>query len=477
MTFPPSRSIRLQLTLWYAGVVVLVLVAFALAVYVFVVQSVESGIDDVLQSYGAQVQHTAASHTKGHYLNVGSVPMPTFSAEDSVSGLLLMNLQGKSVGVANGHLQNRDLPLRLAISTGKENCGTLTEHVAATGRTEPVRYCVKLVRAHGKPVGGIEVVSSLAEADRALDNVRLALFFGLPIALLLTVLGGWLLAGRALEPVEEITSAARSISATDLSRRINLGRQDELGRLAGTFDEMIGRLEQAFHEQRRLAADVSHELRSPLAIVEAQVSLALRRARAAGDYRAALENVQEEVDHMSAMVNQLLLLARADAGEEPVAREEIDLAAQVRAVVELVEPLAADKGLTLRMEARETILVNGDAGRLRQLLLNLLTNAFAHTPAGGIVTVTLAAEDERAVLTVGDNGEGIAADDLPHIFERFYRADRARRRDAGNSGLGLSIVSWIVEAHGGTIDVASAPGQGTTFTVGLPRTTATVGAA
>src|SRR5579884_1179625 len=238
-----SRSVRLQLTIWYTGVVVIVLLAFSLAVYVFVVRSVESGIDDVLQSYGAQVQQTAAIHTKGHYLNVRSVPMPTFTARDAISGLLLMNLQGKQAGVVNGHVKDRARPLRLAISTGKESCGTFTEQPVRGAHGGPVRYCVKLVRVHGKAVGGVEVVSSLAGVDSALDKVRLALIFGLPFALVLMIAGGWLLAGRALEPVDEITSAARSITATDLSRRLNLDRRDELGRLAGTFDDMIGRLE------------------------------------------------------------------------------------------------------------------------------------------------------------------------------------------------------------------------------------------
>jgi heavy metal sensor kinase len=319
----------------------------------------------------------------------------------------------------------------------------------------------------GKPVGGVAVEESLAGVDRTLDRLRLALILGIPFALLLAGGGGWILAGRALEPVDRITRMARSITATDLSQRINLNRQDELGRLAGTFDEMIARLERAFQEQRQLAADVSHELRSPLTILEAQASLALRRSRTSEEYQQVLISVQEEVERMSVMVNQLLLLARAEAGEEPVNLEPTSLSLIAQTVVDGMRPLADDKGVALTLRANPAVWVQGDAARLRQLLLNLIDNALNHTPMGGRIEVTVGRNREGAFVAVEDTGEGIAPEDLPHIFQRFYRSDRARRRGTGNSGLGLAIVRWIVEAHGGQISVSSTPGEGASFVVSL----------
>jgi heavy metal sensor kinase len=319
-------------------------------------------------------------------------------------------------------------------------------------------------------VGGIEVVESLAGVDKTLDRLRLALLLGVPFALLLAGGGGWLLAGRALEPVDRITRLARSITATDLTKRINLERQDELGRLAGTFDDMIDRLERAFQEQRQLTADVSHELRSPLTVLEAQTTLALRRQRSAEEYRHVLASTQEEIERMSTMVNQLLTLARADAGEEQINLEPVALDALTRTVADGMDPLAQEGGLALTFRAPAPVWVEGDPGRLRQLVINLLDNAMRHTPPGGRVDITVARRGNWAILRVADTGDGISSEDLPHIFQRFYRGDRARSRVMGNSGLGLAIVKWIVEAHGGHIHVSSSPGEGSAFTVTLPAT-------
>lgn len=461
------HSIRFRLTLWYASVLALVLVLFAASVYVFVVRSLQTNIDQALQGYGRQVTQVAGRTVQGGHLNVNHISMPPGVRREPLA-VVIMNVEGKALRVQPGHAGPPYQVLRIAIRSGKQSCTTLQ----ATGigmRHEPIRVCTTLEYRHGRRVGGVAVAESLVGVNRALERLRLALILGIPFALILAGWGGWLLAGRALEPVERIARLARSISSSDLSRRIDLRRQDELGRLADTFDAMIERLERSFAEQRQLTADVSHELRSPLAIIEAQTTLALRRSRTDEEYRHILASVQEEVERMSCMVAQLLSLARAEAGEEPVAMEPLDLLSLSRAVVDALEPVARERGVALDVNG-DAVLLLGDSARLRQAVLNLVQNALQFTPEGGRVAVTAGCRGRQAVLQVRDTGCGIAAEHIPGIFQRFYRVDPARSRSTGNSGLGLTIVRWIVEAHGGEIEVDSQVGGGSTFTILLPMT-------
>ena len=463
------HSVRLRLTLWYAGVLALALALFASSVYIFVVRTLQSDIDQTLTSYAQQVNQAAAPHIHGSRLNVRDVRLPRVPRKNPVAPVGIMSVYGdtKTVKAKRGRSSLDYQPLRVALRTGHRTCVTLASTVGTTTHKMPVKVCADLISHNGKTVGAFEVVQSLGYVDEALNRLRLALILGVPFALLLAGAGGWILAGRALEPVDRITQMARSISATDLSRRINLARRDELGRLAGTFDEMIDRLERSFQEHRQLTADVSHELRSPLTILEAQTSLALRRSRTVDEYQQVLSSVQEEVERMSSMLNQLLTLTRADAGEEPMHLEPLAVDSIARPVVDNMMPLADEKGVSLSLRSDAEVWVEGDGDRLRQLLVNLLDNAIRHTARGGRIEVTVSRDRNQVVLQVADSGEGILPEDLPHIFQRFYRGDRARGRGTGNSGLGLAIVKWIVDAHGGEIAVSSAAGRGATFTVRL----------
>jgi heavy metal sensor kinase len=463
------HSVRLRLTLWYAGVLAIVLAVFAASIYVYVVQTAQLSIDQAMESFGQQTDLAAQPVIKTKNWDPKKVHAPAVGRGQPIVGYFIANqLVGTKV-VKKGRVEPNYKNIRVAIHSGNDNCGTLSS--AGVGKRNapvlPLRYCIHIIKKHGKAVGGVEVIASLAGIDKALQRLRLALLFGIPFALLLAGSGGWLLAGRALEPVERISSMARTITASDLSNRINLRRQDELGRLAGTFDDMFDRLERAFQEQRQLTADVSHELRSPLTVLEAQTSLALKRNRTPEDYRRVLLSVQEEVEHMSAMVNQLLTLARAEAGEEAIRLEPVALHTIAEPAVDGLQALAVENGVTLSLDAGPNVWALGDAGRLRQLLINLLDNALRHTAPGGTIYVEVCHEAGQPVIRIEDDGEGITPENLPHIFQRFYRGDRARQRAAGNSGLGLAIVRWIVEAHGGIIHVQSTPGQGATFTVVL----------
>jgi two-component system, OmpR family, sensor kinase len=283
---------------------------------------------------------------------------------------------------------------------------------------------------------------------------------------------GWFLAAKAMAPVDRMTRTAGAIgSAADLSQRVPVPQEaDEIGRLALTFNQMLARLQQAFATQRQFLADASHELRSPLTAIRANVETLRRGGELQGtEQDETLRVVEREVDRMGRLVDDLLSLARADAGQEPVL-QRLSLDALLLEVYHQQRPLAGRVRLVLG--EFEPVEIDGDPDRLKQLLLNLVDNAFRHTPEGGTVTLDLIHREREAVIRVRDTGAGISPEHLPHIFERFYRIDSARSREMGGTGLGLAISREIVEAHGGRIAVESAPNEGTTFTVALPASVA-----
>ena len=278
----------------------------------------------------------------------------------------------------------------------------------------------------------------------------------------------WLLSRRILAPIEQMSGTAERISASNLSERIDESTiKSELGRLAQILNRMFGRLQASFERQARFTADASHELRTPTSVVLAQSELALAKPRSPEEYREALGACYRAAKRMESLVDGLLTLARMDAGQLELRHEPVDLRELVESSVALLKPLADQKRIELRCEL-QTVQVTGDAERLGQVVANLLNNAITYNHEGGQVRLHLAAEEHNAILTVADTGIGIGETDLPKIFERFYRVDQARTGSSGGVGLGLAICQEIVGSHGGTIDVASVVGEGTTFTVRLP---------
>jgi heavy metal sensor kinase len=311
--------------------------------------------------------------------------------------------------------------------------------------------------------------------EGALGRLILLMAVAIPATVAFAICGGVFLAGRALNPIDQVTRTASRIGAEeDLSQRLNLRSEDEVGRLALTFDRMLDRLERAFARQRQFTADASHELRTPLALFRGQIEVALNQRRTVKDYQTILASLHEDAERMSLLLGDLLTLARADAGQENLFRERVDLADVADEVVAVMQPLAEKKAVDLARDQGTSAPVDGDQTRLLQLLVNLVDNAVKYTPTGGRVAVTVDRLANQARLRVADTGVGIAPENVPHIFERFYRVDKARSRAEGGSGLGLAIVEWIVHAHGGTIAVASETGRGTTFTVTLPLATPTI---
>lgn len=306
------------------------------------------------------------------------------------------------------------------------------------------------------------VVDSVEIFERSLV---IALFFGFSAAIGSLFLAVLLTPG-SFKPLEDIATVTRQITnADDLSRRVpDTGRTDEIGVLARSINQTLERLERLFQTQQRLLADVSHELRTPLTAIRG--NLDLMRRMGMGDPES-MDIIQEEVERMTRLVGDLLLLARADAGGSPVAQTKVELDTLIFEVYRQAEILAKGE-VEVTLTAVDPVCVMGDTDRLKQLFLNLASNAVKYTPAGGNVYISLAAEDGWAIVEVADTGIGIPAEDIPYIFDRFYRVDKARSRGLGGTGLGLSIVKWISQSHGGDVTVTSTVGEGSRFIVSLP---------
>ncbi len=322
---------------------------------------------------------------------------------------------------------------------------------------------------HAPDGSAVVLMTSLADADRTMAQLRTVLLVAVPVMLMASAVVAYVLAARALAPMTALVREARAISAESLDRRLPVANpHDELGELTGTINDMVARLERSFAEMKRFTADASHELRTPLAIIRGEAEFALGKTRDE-EVRQLLGSALEECDRLGRLTDQLLTLARQDAGLRKRLREPVNLADLVANVVETLRPLADAKGLTLATAPQPaTAIVSGDPDQLRQVVLNVLDNALKYTAAGS-VAVSLTTTETDVRILVQDTGEGIPTDHLPHVFERFYRVDKARSRKQGGAGLGLSIAKSIVEAHGGRIELDSASDQGTACTVTLPR--------
>ena len=333
----------------------------------------------------------------------------------------------------------------------------------------PLRVLTVPVQAAGRTYV-VQLAYPLDDFNEALNRFRRVLFLSSPLLLLLASAGGYWLSRRALGPVDQITRQARAISAQNLSNRLAVPRTaDELQRLSETLNGMLERLEQAFRRITQFTADASHELRTPVALMRTRAEIVLRRSRSEEEYRETLRQILEDLQRTSVLIEDLMLLARADSGAQALARTRINLAESIQEACLEGRALAEAKQIGLQEELPQTpIWIDGDANSLLRLFLILLDNAVKYTPPQGRIRVSLYSNNGSAVAEVQDSGIGIMAQDLPHIFERFFRADPARSRQTGGTGLGLAIGQWIAEAHGGAITVESKPGEGSVFQVKIP---------
>ncbi|HEY7547548.1 MAG TPA: ATP-binding protein, partial [Blastocatellia bacterium] len=302
-----------------------------------------------------------------------------------------------------------------------------------------------------------------------IKTIKRTIYLWLPVTLIVAGIGGFLLAGKSLSPVVAMSEQAARISSTNLHDRLKVkNSRDELGRLARVFNDLLSRLDQSFDRLLTFMADASHELRTPLAVIRGEADVALSQDRDSDEYKEALTVIQDEAARLSHIVNDMLSLARADAGQSPLNREEFYLNDLVDECCKSARILASSKGITIRSTPSTDMAFRGDQEMLRRLMMNLLDNAIKYTPLGGSVEVRVKQRPGEAEIEVSDTGIGIETEAAARVFERFYRADKARSRAEGGSGLGLSIAKWAAEAHGGSIHLTSQPGRGSTFTVRLP---------
>jgi heavy metal sensor kinase len=314
------------------------------------------------------------------------------------------------------------------------------------------------------------ITQSMNNAGEVLREFRQVLFIIVPVTMSLLVIAGYFLVKRMLRPIQTITETAQEIEEKNLSRRLEVRSNDELGKLSSTLNHMFERLENAFKRERQFTADASHELRTPLAIIQGESSLALREERSGEEYKKSLDSISQEAARMSSMLKKLLFLARSENHEIQPDFENIDLKESLADLATDIKVLCEEKSIDFKLNAEKHLAVKGDKYKLRELFLNLLDNAIRYTPRGGKISLTLKQEDNKAHIVVKDTGIGIPKEHITHIFERFYRVDKSRSRAEGGTGLGLSICQRIVELHGGAIKVESKVDEGSTFTVILPLT-------
>lgn len=307
------------------------------------------------------------------------------------------------------------------------------------------------------------------EVEALLPQYFSALLLLAPVVLALSTIGGWFLAKASLRPVDEITRTAQDITASNLSRRLPVtNTKDEIGRLSETLNDMISRLESSFERIRQFTADASHELRTPLTIMTGELELALRSRKTPDEYQAVLSSALQEVLRLSHVVESLLLLSRTDMGRVSLHMERVNLGELLADLADAATILGTQKNIYITFRTSPDLYVSADGGKLRQVFLNLVDNAVKYTPSGGMISIAIHREGNWAEVRVRDTGIGIEREHLRKIFDRFYRVDKARSRELGGAGLGLSIVQWIIQIHNGTISVESEPAKGSTFIVRLP---------
>lgn len=477
------ESIRGRLTLWYATALILSLAVFAVVLYFARRSASYQDLDRRIQSEADLTAGILAEsyRARGVLVEPDTANRPVLIPE--VAAVLEVVPDFLLLTSRDGRLLFASPDARALTFSEFEQLSQLVAQVPAGRvpsrfRVAPngptMHYVIRAIPQAGGQFGALFAGADTRSAELGLQQLVSTIVVAFVIGLVPAVLVGRWLAGRALEPVDRMITEVREISdGRTLHRRLAVPMvKDELGRLAETLNQMMTRLERSFAALRRFTADASHELKTPLTVVRAGVERAITRPDMPQETLAPLEETLQEVNRMTELLDSLLTLARADEGRAELHREAVDLRAIVAEAGETGDLLADQAGVAIEIRTPPNpIVLAVDRSRVRQLVLNLIENAVKYTPRGGNVSVQLGASDGNVLLTVADSGIGIAPGDLPHIFDRFWRADSARTRtgERPGAGLGLAISKWIVEAHGGAIEVQSRPGRGTTFTVTFPR--------
>lgn len=453
MTFKP-RSIRAKLTLWQVAVMALILAVFALGIYAYVRESLFTQIDARLESNLTLIESTVRTDTA----ELGEIERHT--------------------QILAFRVVEKDWPLYTSGGWIAADLDSLRD-APPSGRwlATPARGGIYHLRQKNLQIGSryfqLSTAENTEQLHRGLDRLALTLAIGFPGAVLLSLLGGYFLAGRMLIPLQHITARARTINENNLAERLPIANtHDELGQLGGVLNDAFARLELSFNRLKQFTQDAAHELRTPLAVLRSVGEVGLEEPRDAHAYREIIGSMLEEVDRLAQLVNGLLTLARAESGQYPVQRQPEDLLHLCREVVDCLHVLAEDKHQTLTLDAPQAVITDVDRDTVRLALMNLVANAIRYTAAHGTIRVTLQPAALNTLISVQDNGPGIDPAHHNKVFERFYRIDPSRSQHTGGTGLGLAIARWAVAANGGTLHLESIVGQGSLFQISLPNSAA-----
>ncbi len=467
------NSIRTRLTAWYVVLLGIILILFSIFLYYFLSKRLYEGIDNSLKVSATVVSQSAT-------MKFDQPPLPglerffeQFLGQSNLNKFYRIYDGSGNVGSRSKNIDASKFPLT-QIAYADALKGKTTYETFNIDGIQPVRVITMPVLRGDNLANLVQVGTSLESVQETLKNLKIILFTGVPLVLLVATLFGRFMARRALKPVSRIIQTARDVGkGADLSKRIPVPEvQDEIGQLATTFNDMMDRLESSFSQIRQFSSDASHELRTPLTVLQGQNELVLNKERDTQEYQEVIVSNLEEINYMSKVLEDLFVLSRSDENQIQLECKPMNLKDIFDEVFKHAEALANEKNIEITVAFLEPVEINGDAVRLRQMVWNVLHNAIKYTPAGGKIKISLEDQGDSAFLTVQDSGIGISEEDLPNIFNRFFRVDKARSRKEGGSGLGLSISKHIVEAHKGSIEVESKLGVGTKFKIRLPKISA-----
>ena len=463
-----TRSLSFRLVAWYAGVLTVAFVLLGLLTLVFLRHYLEANLLDIQARRARQIADTLIAQTsRADADTLRTQVRSLYSPETNDRFIRISRGDGQVVYVSGTPKDARFDPAQVPPLAGADPAALARKVVLPAGGA----LLIAARPATGADGGRyfVEVGSSAAATEATLNRVLVMLAIALPLAVCVAVAGGFVLVRRALDPVERIGRKAEEITQHNLSERLPVVRSgDELERLSVALNHMISRLQEAMHSSKQFVADASHELRTPLTVMRGELESLAQDPQLKRETRETLGSVLEEVDRLSEIVDGLFALSRLDAGEAHAEWVRFDLAELAATTADQMSLLAEDKQVSVACDSSPGVTVEGDRARLKQVVVNLLDNAIKYTPQGGRVALSVRREGGYAVLDVTDNGIGIPAEALPHVFKRFFRVDRSRSREQGGAGLGLSIVKSICSAHGAVVEVVSAPGKGSTFRIKQP---------
>jgi heavy metal sensor kinase len=460
------RNVRLRLTMWYTLVLAGLLALYAGVASLFLFLALREDFDHNLVEDVETIEGLLAKEPNGQ---VTLRLRHADGAEPRVGHFIEVWSPEGSLLYRSSSLGNLALGGPPSPGEGQNDQSTATQQLANGTR---VRVASSAYTIEDQPIV-LRVAYNEERLWRELGEFGEVLLLGFPIAVLLAGFGGYGLARKALAPIDAMATQSQKISAERLGDRLPIqNSDDELGKLGIAFNDLLARLQGAFDQLRRFTADASHELRTPLTVIRSVGEVALQEQKNPAEYRDVIGSMLEEVDRLTRLVESLLALSRADAGQIQLQRVDLSLLALVQEAGAMVEVLAEEKGQQLYVKGDESITVSADRLILRQAVVNLLDNAIKYSPKDSQISVGIArGTDKRATIEITDHGPGIPSEHQPLIFDRFYRVDKARTREWGGAGLGLSIARWAVEAHGGELTVKSQEGEGTTFRISLSLAT------